>query len=533
MPTTYRTPGVYVEWLDANPQRLELGRSDVAGFVGVAERGPVQAPVKIESNRQFLTTFGERVPYAYLAYAVAGFFENGGRTCWVVRAADPERAGPARARLLIDGRACALEAGSPGAWGDRITVEAVWGRDRITHLVATAPDGRTQTLALEAFEEFDEPVAGAIRAGRNNLLGIPDTDLPELTPDLLVRVVPDNPLLPTQVLGQGARIARLSGGVNGLSTITPHHFTGNPDREATWGVAALERVDDVSFVSLPDLMAGQDALGPEPAFQPFSTEQLREAQIDVITSCLRARDRIAILDAPPVSRNQAIRYKSDWPASSFGALYHPWIAVDDPLRLRSAARFIPPSGHVAGMVARVDRLRGVHKPPANETLEGVFDVRELLDDEAHGDLNEAGINAIRAVPGRGVLVLGARTLDSDIRWRYVNVRRLFTTIEETLDEQMQWLTFEPNSPRLWREVERAVTGFLERLFRAGMLDGRNPEEAYFARCDASTNPEPELDEGRVICVLGIQPPYPAEFVVVRIGVTRSGIQVEEKGAQDV
>jgi phage tail sheath protein FI len=195
-------------------------------------------------------------------------------------------------------------------------------------------------------------------------------------------------------------------------------------------------------------------------------------------------------------------------------------------------RFIPPSGHVTGMFARTTRLRGVHKPPSNEVLEGVWDLFEPLDDEAHARLNDANINAIRVIPGRGVRVLGARTLDSDSPWRYVSVRRLFAMIEEALDEQLQWLTFEPNNPRLWREIDRVVRGFLERLFRAGMLDGATSEDAYFVRCDASTNPESEADAGRALCELGLRPAWPAEFVVVRIGVTRSGIQIEEKGAQD-
>jgi len=537
MATRYRAPGVYVERLDANPQHLGLGRTDVAGFVGVTERGPVQVPIKIESHRQFVTTFGAAMPYAYLWYAVAGFFENGGRTCWVVRVADPEQAGPARARLLIEGMAYVIAAGSPGEWGNAITIEPVWGRDRVTHLIASTSDGRTQGLDVAQLAAAPEEAFGH---DRNNLLGVPDADLPELALDALVRVMPDTPLLPTHVLGEDRGPFFLSGGVNGLTSLEPRHFTGDPDHE--WGVAALERLDDVSFVAVPDLMAGQDVRGPAPAFQPFSREQLQDAQIDVITSCLRGRDRMAILDLPPVSHNEVVRYRGKLPASSFGALdhpssfgalYHPWIAVVDPLRLRGAGRFVPPSGHVAGMFARTDRMRGVHKPPANEGLDGVFDVREALDDRAHGDLNEEAINAIRAIPGRGVRVLGARTLDRDVRWRYVNVRRLFTAIAESLDEQMQWLTFEPNNPRLWRDIERSVSGFLERLFRAGMLDGGSSEQAYFVRCDASTNPAPEVDDGRVMCVIGIQPPYPAEFVIVRIGVTRSGIQVEEKGAHDV
>jgi hypothetical protein len=178
-------------------------------------------------------------------------------------------------------------------------------------------------------------------------------------------------------------------------------------------------------------------------------------------------------------------------------------------------------------------LRGVHKPPANEVLEGARDVNRQLDARTHGDLNDSSINAIRPIPGRGILVLGVRTLDPDIRWRYVNIRRLFSMIEEALDEQLQWLVFEPNNPQLWREIDRVVTGYLERLYRLGMLDGATPEEAYSVRCDASTNPPWDTDLGRVTCIIGIQPPYPAEFVVVRLGVTRSGIQIEEKGAQGV
>jgi phage tail sheath protein FI len=220
-------------------------------------------------------------------------------------------------------------------------------------------------------------------------------------------------------------------------------------------------------------------------------------------------------------------------AAASAAAYHPWVAVADPLRLSGLVRFVPPSGHVAGMIARTDRLRGVHKPPANEVLEGVYDLAVAIDQDAHGRLNREGINAIRIVPGRGTLVLGARTLSDDPRWRYVNVRRLFSMIEEALDEQMQWAVFEPNNPRLWRQIDRAVRGLLERMYRAGMLDGETSDDAYLVRCDEDTNPPEVTDLGRVTCVIGLQPPYPAEFVIVRIGVTRSGIEIEEKGAQDV
>jgi Bacteriophage tail sheath protein len=214
------------------------------------------------------------------------------------------------------------------------------------------------------------------------------------------------------------------------------------------------------------------------------------------------------------------------------ALYYPWLVVDDPLGLRGVVRSVPPSGHVAGMFARVDRTRGVHKPPANEALEGVYDTTIALDDATHGMLNDAGVNAIRTVPGRGVLVLGGRTLAPDITWRYVNVRRLFLMIEKTLDKEFQALVFEPNNPRLWRDIQRQVGNFLERLWGLGMLDGATAEDSYTVRCDETTNPPWETDQGRVICLVGIQPPYPAEFVIVRIGLSRDGVAIRSDEVRD-
>jgi phage tail sheath protein FI len=529
VPIGYRTPGVYVEWLDPNPQHIVPRRTDVAGFVGIAERGPFQEPMKVESYRQFVTTFGDRIPDSYLAYVVAGFFENGGRRCWVVRVVDPDAARPARIRLLVEGwEPLVVEATSPGAWGNDIAVEAQWGRDRILQLRFHATGRADQTLDLEQVSRSPRSTPRV----QTNLLGVSTSALPELEPDRIVEIGADGSWVSSQELNARTPSARLTGGSDGVESLTPDHFTGHPDKESTWGVAALERVDEVALVAVPDLMVGQDPTGRTGAFGGFDRGRVQNAQLAIINSCMQRNDRVAILDLPPVSRDQAIEYKGALPRISTAALYHPWIAVDDPLRLSGLVRSIPPSGHVAGMFARTDRLRGVHKPPANEVLEGVFDLREHLDDEAHGTLNESAINAIRAVPGRGIRVLGARTLDPDVRWRYVNVRRLFSMIEESLEEEMQWVTFEPNNPRLWRDIDRSVRGFLERLYRAGMLDGATSEQAYLVRCDASTNPPSDTDVGKVQCVVGIQPPYPAEFVIVRIGVTRSGIEIEEKGAQD-
>jgi uncharacterized protein len=542
MSLRYSTPGVHVEKLDADPQRIRLRRTDVAGFVGIAKRGPLNSPVKIQTWRQFVSTFGGPIPDAYLAYAINGFFQNGGRTCWVVRAGDSNRATTATATLNIAGVGrLTLKASSPGAWGNELRVSAVWRRDEITALMIRNDTGRSQRIDLTDPDLAPDivPLPGSSRAlagssseraWQTNLLGVKDSHLHELEDQPLVtsRRQADTRAVP---LDAAHPEAALTGGADGSDRIGPSDLIGNANvPEERTGLAALERVDGVSIVAIPDLMIGQD---PSTGCASFKAPDVHDAQMALMASCLRTRDRVALLDLPLcLSPRAAADYPKEFQSTSVAAVYYPWLVIDDPLQLRGRVRSVPPSGHVAGMFARIDQRRGVHKPPANETLEGAYDTTTALDDATHGTLNDAGVNAIRPVPGRGILVLGARTLDPDVKWRYVNVRRLFLMIEETLDEELQSLVFEPNNPQLWRDIRRVVSGFLDRLWRAGMLDGNTPEVAYTVRCDDSTNPPWETEQGRVTCLVGLQPPYPAEFVIVRIGLARDGVEIRTDEVRD-
>lgn len=517
----FRTPGVYLERPASRPV-VGLPRTDVAGFAGVARRGPLHRPVRLESRNELLATFGGPTAQGYLACAVEGFFANGGQTCWVVRAADPGKARPASAEIADDAGkpALLLTASSPGVWARKLTATVLRaGRGRFT-LLLRLDDGPP-----ELWRDLDPAGLDALNAGSR----LVEASLP-----------PDASGAPPR-----AGRYRLTGGADGLATLRPDHLIA--------GLAALETVDEVAIVALPDIM-------PVPRVEPRTkrrpprcddlcaevTEELPEEPLEfppalddaaiarlqnaLIAHCERLRDRVAVLDVPPsaVTPRDALAWRRDLD-SSFAALYYPWLRVPDPLELEGLLRAVPPSGHVAGIWARSDLRVGVHKPPANEALETVEDVLFRLGDEDHGDLNEAGVNAIRPSGGRGIRVAGARTVSSDPLLRYVNVRRLLLMIAEAVDEGTQWTVFEPNDPRLRREIDRVVRSFLDGLFRRGVLDGAKADEAYSVRCDESTNPPAEVEAGRLICQIGVQPPWPAEFVIVRLAKSVSGVELLEAG----
>lgn len=216
---------------------------------------------------------------------------------------------------------------------------------------------------------------------------------------------------------------------------------------------------------------------------------------------------------------RAFRGKFD---STRAAMYHPWIEVLDPLERAAQGApprrlLLPPSGFVTGIYARNDITRGVYKAPANEVVRGLTKFEANINTARNDVLNPEGINALRFFEGRGNRVWGARTMTSDPEWKYVNVRRLFIYLEHSIDEAMQWAVFEPNNERLWRNIRQMVEDFLYVQWLNGALLGAKPEEAFFVRCDRTTMTQNDLDNGRLICLIGVAPTKPAEYVIFRIG----------------
>jgi phage tail sheath protein FI len=307
---------------------------------------------------------------------------------------------------------------------------------------------------------------------------------------------------------------------------------GGPLAGKNAGFDALNRIDEVAIIAAPGM-----------------TDQV--SYNAVIQSAVDTRDRVAILDAiastedlqtltqaatlPDDKGKQAGGVRPPENDKGMAACYFPWIRAVDALTpvtggpddQRPNIVSVPPSGHMAGIFARTDTERGVHKAPANQIVRGALGLTQLLTDSDQGQLNQAGVNCIRFFTREGIRVWGARTIAaSSSNWRYLNVRRLFTMVEESIAINTRWVVFEPNDKPLWTAIKRDVGAFLTQLWRQGALVGTRPEEAFFVKCDAETNPPDEVDAGRVTIVIGLAPVKPAEFVIFRIGQTQSGTSVQ-------
>jgi phage tail sheath protein FI len=240
-----------------------------------------------------------------------------------------------------------------------------------------------------------------------------------------------------------------------------------------------------------------------------------DVQAALIAHCENLKSRFAVLDIP-IDRKKVgeVSEFRDMYDSTYAAIYHPWIEGLDPLAKRSA--YFPPSGAMIGIYARTDTERGVHKAPANEVVRSCTGLSVSYNEAEQDILNPLGINLIRSFTGRGIRVWGARTISSNGLWKYLNVRRLFIFVEESIKANTNWVVFEPNSETLWGRVTRTLEMFLASVWRTGALAGTTPAEAFYVECGRTTMTQDDIDNGRLICQIGIAPVKPAEFVIFRI-----------------
>jgi phage tail sheath protein FI len=393
-----------------------------------------------------------------------------------------------------------------------ITVEVadIAGQDELFKLIVKAMEGEESfDVSLKKGPQYVETVVNATRNG-SKLVRAKD-----LATDSQLSPADRRPNAGSFSL-PGVTAEAKAAGKAGVA-VTGADFTGDPSTRT--GVGALEALEEVTMVLMPDLMGlYQRGL--------IDMKGVQVAQTAMMNHCELMKNRVAILDTPPDMTPQQVH---NWRLnevnydSKYAALYYPWVEIDNPME-KGKTMFSPPSGHMAGLWARIDAERGVHKAPANEILRGVIGLERNLTNAEQENLNPNGINVIRAFPGRGIRVWGARTLSSDPSWRYLNVRRLFNYIEASINRGTQWVVFEPNDQNLWERIKRDVTSFLNLVWMSGALFGATPDQAFFVKCDAETNPSDVIEAGMVITEIGISPVKPAEFVVFRIGQMVAGAE---------
>ncbi|PKN93788.1 MAG: phage tail protein [Chloroflexi bacterium HGW-Chloroflexi-6] len=536
----YLSPGVYVEEVDRGPKPIEGVGTAMAAFVGFTEKAELareidgelvvenllNRPQLVTNWTQFVERFGSFVAGVNLPQSVYGYFTNGGSRCYVVSVRTfpkaeatlvnaqgkpaltvrARQAGVEGMKLRVRVGELALPAPAPakkgGAEGEEAASEpapSAGGDHSFTLLVEKElPSGgwknletlsgvKLQTAVLEGKKQ-------TVLAYKNNKP--PKFVVLELQENAIDKAMPreqEQPLMIEKKL---------------LEAPTASDFRGDVSERK--GVEGLEVLDDVTMLVVPDLMTTMPG-------EKLNIDMVKAVQSMMISHCERMGDRVAILDAPPDLTPQEVKkWRMDIAGfdSSYAAMYYPWVKVMDPATDQMVN--MPSSGHVAGLWARNDNTRGVHKAPANEVLQGVVGLAYQVTKGEQDTLNPIGVNCVRGFPGRGIRVWGARTLSSDPAWRYINVRRLFNYVEKSIENGTQWVVFEPNNRKLWARVSRDVSAFLRMVWRDGALFGSAPSEAFYVKCDDELNPPESRDLGRLIIEIGLAPVKPAEFVIFRI-----------------
>jgi phage tail sheath protein FI len=399
----------------------------------------------------------------------------------------------------------------------------------VTTYRVTFRQGLALTLSLDPAnpatvqsEDLDIHVKQGVATTLHDNLGVDAAH-----PRYFLRMVNDEDALlrllliePPPAAGLPASLPKDTAGFQTLQPGTAEDLTTMGDHDYIDALETLREIDDVNLIAVPDCLMIDPANG--------TAQAVKQA---VIAHCEQMADRFAVLDAGPglplfgtgSVEEQRTGLDSE---RGYAALYYPW------LRVRpfgpGAPILVPPSGHVCGVMARVDGTRGVHKAPANEIVNGALGVERTMSDVDQGQLNIKGINAIRIFQTGGrPMVWGGRTTATTTTWRYVNVRRLFLMLEESIQEGIRWAVFEPNTQGLWEKLSRTITEFLTRVWRDGALFGATPKEAFYVRIDETLNPDSVRALGRLYLEIGVRPAYPAEFIIVRIGIWQGGGEVSE------
>lgn len=521
----------------------------------MAERGPVEGePRYVTSFASFLRQFGGYLSefaygeYRYLAGSVEQFFANGGTKCFVSRVIAPGAKSAAVSAGILK-----AEAKNEGTWGNRIQIKIASSFKKKLQLIKKQEDGSFLAKNIRGFTEGDF----VVYEGEYNRIQTIFEDKITFEKDFAADPCDDS-FVPKKVLylleidvSVCCNEEREKYGELSFNLSSPNYILGKMEKSSlihvsltgeteflnpfegifgtgkTEGVLTLAGGSDgnIDGVTAGTFIGTDRGPGRRTGIQAFlENDQVNmlcvpgitipEVIAALVSHCENLGSRFAILDMPKeeAGTKELIEYR-EMIDSTYGAMYHPWVQIFD--RSLQKPEYFPPSGAVMGIYARSDLQRGVHKAPANETV--MCTGLNILFSRAEQDiLNPAGINLIRRIPGQGIRVWGARTAGSNSSFKYVNVRRLFIYVEESIKANTGWVVFEPNTPALWTRVRISITGFLDTMYRSGMLSGSTPEESYFVEIGPSTMTNDDISKGRFICNIGIAPSRPAEFVIFKV-----------------
>jgi uncharacterized protein len=522
MPATLSYPGVYIEEIPSGVHTITGVATSTTAFVGFALRGPVNEPTLVQSFAGFERVFGGLWIGSTMSFAVQQFFLNGGSQALIVRSIHDSGTNTQQdttATRTIG--TFKLEARNEGSWGTKLRTRI----DYDTRPIDTTIPGETSTTlfnlsikdlttgVVESFfnvctkPEHPRYVTRTLEE-QSNLVRIqaPGT-VPAARPNDDANVVlGDDPFDPTKATSKAFGTDGHEGTGHAEADLVP----SSPNKK---GVYALDTADLFNLLVItPVLRDGVLTVGSRDAASAYCHD----------------RRAIFLVDPDP-SWNEPSDIASGTAFGTFiagmekknAALYFPLVRMTDPLK-DGATDLFPPSGAVAGTIARIDAQRGVWKASAGQeaTLAGVQAFSTKLDDGGNGQLNPLGVNCLRIFPASGPVVWGARTLDGNDRlaseWKYLPVRRTALFLEETLYRNTQWVVFEPNDEPLWSQIRLNIGAFMQDLFRQGAFQGKTPKEAYFVKCDSETTTQSDIDHGIVNILVGFAPLKPAEFVVIQI-----------------
>ena len=565
----YLSPGVYVEEFESGSKPMEGVGTSTAGFIGLAERGPIEGVPQLVTNpADFHRMYGgylsenEFGEYRYLAYAVEQFFLNGGSRCFVCRVAPEDAVCATGCMPTKENAILQLTAKNPGLWGNNIRVVVTPSSKAKTNIleVIETNEGKKYLVKNGAgfypgdivmFTDGTEVVYNKVVNSRDNIISFEN----EFEQDVVDKSIVPSKIISTCEFAMEVSYNEIVEFYDQMSfniqapnyvdkkmaksdLVEVHYLKDNKEVEPPFEqlVGKEESVGSMSFaggsngsvssLSAADFIGEDKGAGKRTGIQAFLDNDVvslmaipgvtdPNVQLTLVAHCENTGSRFAVLDIPKDAKKveDVIAHRNIFD-TNYAALYHPWVTVFDPLDKKNIS--IPPSGSVLGIYARSDNSRGVHKAPANEVVRGCVGLECQFNKGEQDILNPKGVNLIRAFAGQGIRVWGARTATSNSSWKYINVRRLFIFIEETIKANTNWAVFEPNDEVLWVRVQRTISVFLTNLWRSGSLAGTSPEEAFFVHIGRDTMSQDDIDNGRLICVIGVAPVKPAEFVIFRI-----------------